>query len=279
MPLFIDIHEIPGVTSQAAADAHIKDIDAQGPFDVEFTKYWINEQTGKIFCLCEAPSAEAAESVHMLAHGAGASRMMEVNPELAELFMGPSQADAGGAVLLPSHTFEPQHDTATRTVMFTDIVDSTSMTQRFGDIGAFDLIQIHDRVVREAIASNEGREVKHTGDGIMAAFYSSAQAIRCAIETQKALERYCEAHPERPLDVRIGLAAGEPIEHHNDFFGATVQLAARLCTHAEARQILCCSGVAEMCAGNAITFADMGDVSLRGFAQAVRVYRVNALAS
>jgi hypothetical protein len=57
MPLYIDIHEIPGVTSALAAAEHIKDIDAQGPFAVNYSKYWLNEETGKIFCLCEAPSA------------------------------------------------------------------------------------------------------------------------------------------------------------------------------------------------------------------------------
>src|ERR1041384_5490367 len=79
-----------------------------------------------------------------------------------------------------------------------------------------------------ALSATGGREVKHTGDGIMAAFVSAASAVRCGINVQQKFSHHRKENPDQPLKVRIGVAAGEPIEHHNDFFGSTVQLAARL---------------------------------------------------
>ena len=160
-------------------------------------------------------------------------------------------------------------------MLFTDIVESTSMTQRFGDEIAFALLEIHDRIVRNALSATSGREIKHTGDGIMAVFVSAASAIRCGINVQQGLLQHRNENPDRPIKVRIGMAAGEPIEHHNDLFGTTVQLAARLCAHAEPEQILVSNAVAELCLGKALPFKDLGSVPLRGFEQPVHVHALN----
>ena len=70
MPLFMDIHTMDGpVTADAVAQAHQADLKTQGRYGVDYKKYWVDEKNGKIFCLVEAPDAEAAESVHREAHG------------------------------------------------------------------------------------------------------------------------------------------------------------------------------------------------------------------
>jgi len=92
-----------------------------------------------------------------------------------------------------------------------------------------ELVEVHDRIVREALASLGGREVKHTGDGIMASFFSAAAAIKCAARIQRDIASHRQEKKDRPIELRIGLSAGEPVEGHNDLFGCTVQLAARLC--------------------------------------------------
>ena len=109
-----------------------------------------------------------------------------------------------------------------------------------------------------------GREVKHTGDGIMASFVSTVAAVRCAIRIQRALAAHEQANKEVPVKVRIGAAAGEPVENHLDLFGSTVQLAARLCSHAEPEQSLVSNAVAELCLGKGLTFQDLGEVLLKG---------------
>ena len=183
MPTYIDIHDLPGdVTAEDLAKAHLADQQVQGKHGVEYHKYWLNRKNGKVFCMCTAPSAEAAAAVHQEAHGMNALKIMEVTPDMADAFMGASELDEGGAVLLPRSR---ERDTGTRTVLFTDIVGSTSLTQRLGDDAAMTMVGVHDSIVRAALAAENGREVKHTGDGIMAAFFSAASAIRCGIKVQQ----------------------------------------------------------------------------------------------
>ena len=73
MPLFMDVHHrIDGLTAEAVAGAHEKDLEIQGRYGVEYRQYWFDEGTGKVFCLVHAPDAEAAARVHREAHGLGA---------------------------------------------------------------------------------------------------------------------------------------------------------------------------------------------------------------
>jgi class 3 adenylate cyclase len=157
-------------------------------------------------------------------------------------------------------------------VLFTDIVDSTALTQTLGDEAAMALLGVHDTIVRDALSASGGREVKHTGDGIMAAFISTAGAVRCAIQIQRELDKHAQLNPERPLKVRVGAAAGEPVEQHNDLFGSTVQLACRLCAHAQPEQILVTNAIAELCIGKGLQFKDLGEVVLKGFGSPVRAH-------
>jgi Protein of unknown function (DUF4242) len=79
MSLFIDIHEgVEGLTAQAVADAHRRDLEVQAKHGVSYLKYWFNAETGSVFCLVEAPSKEAAEAVHREAHGLVADQIIEV---------------------------------------------------------------------------------------------------------------------------------------------------------------------------------------------------------
>ena len=86
-----------------------------------------------------------------------------------------------------------------------------------------------------------------------------------------------QVHRDMPVKVRIGAAAGEPVENHLDLFGSTVQLAARLCSHAQPDQSLVSNAVAELCIGKGLTFQDMGEISLKGFDRPVRVHAVQQL--
>ena len=269
MPTYLDIHDLPGATAADIAHAHELDLSIQAKYGVEYVKYWVNEKGGKVFCLCNAPNAEAADAVHRNAHGATAARIMEVTPEMAEAFMGAEEVSSSGACLLPG---KAGLDSGTRTILFTDIVGSTDMTQRLGDELAFVLLEVHDRIVRAELAQTGGREIKHTGDGIMAVFYSAHSAVRCALNVQAAISQHCAKNPDQSLQLRVGLASGEPIERHNDLFGSAVQLAARLCAHAEPQQILMSNAVAELCIGKALPLRDIGEIQLKGFDHPVRAH-------
>ena len=271
MPLYMDIHEVSGgVSADDVAKAHAEDVKIEHKYGVHYHKYWVNEKTGKIFCLCHAPNAEAATQVHREAHGMVADKIIEIQPELAEGFFGGVEVNEAGAALVTGATNE--RDLGIRTVLFTDIVESTTLTQSLGDEAALAILGVHDNIVRDALSASGGREVKHTGDGIMASFVSAAGAIRCAIQIQRELDKHSKSNPQRPLKVRVGAAVGEPVEQHNDLFGSTVQLAARLCAHAEPEQILVSNAIAELCIGKGLSFEDVGAVNLKGFGSPVRAH-------
>lgn len=78
MPLYMDIHTVEGVTAAAAEGAHRADLQTQGEFDVRYLRYWVDEADGKIFCLVDAPSIEAANAVHQQAHGLVAQQIFAV---------------------------------------------------------------------------------------------------------------------------------------------------------------------------------------------------------
>jgi class 3 adenylate cyclase len=135
------------------------------------------------------------------------------------------------------------------------------------------VIRDHDEVVRRAIEARGGQVVKHTGDGIMASFLSVARAL----ETAAALQHELAARnrdAEVPFRVRVGIAAGEPVTAHDDLFGATVQLAARLCSSADPEAILVSGAVRELAVGKGFDFEDAGELVLKGFDEPVRAYRL-----
>jgi class 3 adenylate cyclase len=156
--------------------------------------------------------------------------------------------------------------------MFTDIVGSTEMTARLGDSAALELVRAHDALVRRGLQAYGGREVKHTGDGIMASFDKVANAVRAAADIQRRFAGY-NAEASESLSVRIGIHAGEPVEDHNDLFGATVQLAHRLCSEAEANGIVVSGLVRVLSDEDAARFVALGERRLKGFAESTPVFR------
>jgi hypothetical protein len=79
MPLYMDIHHhVEGLTSEAVAGAHQRDLEVQTKYGVKYQRYWFDDATGKVFCLVEAPNKEAAEAVHREAHGLVAEEIIEV---------------------------------------------------------------------------------------------------------------------------------------------------------------------------------------------------------
>jgi class 3 adenylate cyclase len=265
MPLYMDLHKVQGVTPQALANAHLKDLDVQEKYGVRYLRYWFNEPAGKIFCLADAPSAEAAITVHRESHGLLPEEIIEVEGRDVEGFLGTTDEVPRGQT--------PPPDNAFRAILFTDMEGSTALTQQLGDKAAMEVMHAHDAIIDEALAAHGGSRVKHTGDGVMASFASVAQAVACAVSIQRGFARHNDAS-DHPIRVRLGLSAGEPVEEHNDLFGASVQLAARICAHAGPDEILVANVIRELCIGKGFSFEDRGDATLRGFDAAVRLHAV-----
>src|SRR3954453_1333433 len=197
MPIFMDRHDLEHTTAADIAVAHQKDLEIQERYGVKFLTYWFDQQRGTVFCLMDAPDKATAHCVHQEAHGFVASEIVEVALSAVEAFLGRIQDPEP-----PAGRAAPDMDSGRRVVMFTDIVDSIVMTARLGDRLATELVRAHDAVVRRCLSRFGGREVKHLGDGIMASFRSTAQAIDCAAAIQADFDRYNRGNSE-PIHVRI----------------------------------------------------------------------------
>jgi class 3 adenylate cyclase len=145
------------------------------------------------------------------------------------------------------------------------------MTARLGDLRAVEVIRAHDGLVRSALEQHRGRQVKHTGDGIMAVFDTASDGVSSARTIRDGLRDY-NRDSSAPIQIRIGLHSGEPVEDSNDLFGRAVQLAARLCAAAEPDGIFVSERVERACADTA-AFADAGTFDLKGFGEPVRIFR------
>jgi class 3 adenylate cyclase len=161
------------------------------------------------------------------------------------------------------------------TILLTDLVGSTRLANSVGPVRADELREEHFELLRDAIASSGGSEVKNTGDGLMVAFSSASAAVQCAVTMQQLFERrYRDA--EQALHVRIGLAAGESTVKDGDYFGAPSIEAARLNAEAPADGILI-SGMGKALAGRCegVEFSSVGELELKGFPDPVEAFSVS----
>jgi len=182
-------------------------------------------------------------------------------PEVADRIVGEVEEFLTGS----RHEAEP--DRVLATVMFTDIVDSTTRAAELGDRQWRALLDRHDEAVRQQLARFRGQEVKNLGDGFMATFDGPARAVRCATAIAQSL---------RPLGlaVRSGLHTGEIELQRDDIAGIAVHIAARVTAEAEAGETVVSSTVRDLVAGSGLLFQDRGIHALKGLPEAVHLYSV-----
>src|SRR5438552_9425788 len=224
----MDRHDLPGATAEQVAQAHRSDLGLEAKYGVQFLSYWFDADNGEAFCLARARRTEDMQAVHRESHGLIANEVIGVSEDNVLRFLG-KIADPVDPTQLTS---------AFRTILFTDLKGSTTLLQELGESAYMVLLTEHDLIIRRALVASRGREVKHTGDGIMASFDDVANALQCSLAVQAGFARRASGSPESDLRVPIGVAAGEPVDHNDDLFGATVTLATRLCRAADAGRLL-----------------------------------------
>jgi class 3 adenylate cyclase len=163
----------------------------------------------------------------------------------------------------------------TVTVLFTDIEGSTALAQRLGDKAYHTLLAEHNRILREQVACHGGLKVKSTGDSFMVAFAGVARALSCAVDIQKAFAAYGQQHPEKPINVRIGLNTGQSIQQEGNYLSTAVALAARVADRARGGQVLLSEvvrTVGDSLAG--VEFRDADRRQLKGIKGRQRLYEV-----
>jgi class 3 adenylate cyclase len=268
MPLYMDRHYNEDFSPDAVIEAHRRDIEVSHKHGVHFKTYWFDNERHSVFCLVSAPTEDKVRDVHAEAHGDIPGEIIEVDESLVHAFLGrvedPESVARGEAVA----------DSPFRAIMFTDLKDSTLMATLYGDDKAMDILREHNDITRGALKAHQGHEIKHTGDGFMASFVTVGDAVGCAIEIQKGFAAHNDAEPETEMHLRIGLSAGEPVEHDEQLFGLAVNQAARICAAAEPDSILVAQVVHDLCIGKQIPFDELGDVTPKGFDKPVKLFEV-----
>jgi class 3 adenylate cyclase len=176
----------------------------------------------------------------------------------------------------PQISVHPAPD-GTVTLMFSDIEDSTVLTESLGDNAWQDLLRKHNALIREQIKAHDGFEVKTMGDGFMVAFQSAKKGLECAIAIQRAFAEH-NASDGQHVKVRIGLHAGEAIKEDGDFYGKNVVMASRVAGKANGGEILVSSLLRSLVESSveAALFGEPREVELKGLAGTHTVFAVVA---
>ena len=235
---------------------HEIDISLQDKYDMRWITYYLDMERGTSFCLAEAPSREAVEACHREAHGSIPFRVLEVDWEMLQVFLGdipfPAPAD-------------PLHDGPIRTLLCAEIANSASLTLKLGDRAARTLLIEVEQQLREAVAGHKGREVDSAPGRVLAAFTAASSAVECSLAVTAALR-------SRPgVEIRVGLNAGEPVTAEGDLFGAAVDLTRAVAALGLSGEVLLSGVVRDLCLGKGFDFADRGVHDLPEFG-GVRVY-------
>jgi class 3 adenylate cyclase len=200
-------------------------------------------------------------------HDRTLERALELAAESLNKVLPPSP----GAIPPPSPAKAPDPPVldnvpgGTVTILFSDIEGFSTMNERLGDRKAQEIVRVHNAIVRGNVGACGGFEVKTAGDGFMIAFDSASRALRCAQAVQHELAAYNRAHPDEPINVRMGLHTGEAIRDNQDFLGRTVIVASRIADTAAGGEILVSSLLRELVNGTGeFRFGDPREVELKG---------------
>ena len=263
MALFMDRHDVPGITAEEVAQAHMTDVKFESTHGVHFLAYWFDADRGQVFCLARATRADDLAAVHRDGHGLVPNEIIAVSEDDVVRFLGRVNEAA----------HQEQDSNAFRTILFTDLKGSTALLTEVGERAYMQLLDEHDGIIRRSLVAWRGREVKHTGDGFMASFEDVANALACALAIQDGFRARLSDAAARELLIRIGIAAGEPVDHNDDLFGTAVNVASRICDASEPGHVLASDLVREMGTDKGFEFGPGRDIELKGFGQ-VQVFEL-----
>jgi class 3 adenylate cyclase/tetratricopeptide (TPR) repeat protein len=162
-----------------------------------------------------------------------------------------------------------------RMILVSDVVASGALIHRAGDAKAHDLMQLHNELIRDCLATHHGTEITHTGDGFEASFDSASSALACAVAVQQAFARHNANHPADAMHVRIGVNAGAPISTEGRLFGTAVHTAFGICARAGPGQILVSEVVGQLVAGEGFALTSRGRVPIKGLPGRLQLFEVS----
>jgi len=226
MPIYMDVHIVPGVKAIDVAQAHQKDLMFQDEHTCKCMTYWVDEKRESIFCLIEAPDKNAVQEMHRKAHGLIPHKIIEVSDTLVESFLGRIYDPVDAEVT--DQGLKVFSEPSFRTIMITQVTDPALIKFTLGKEKASRLLQIHTETVRRKLEEFGGKEAEHDGSGFICSFTSAAKAMSCACAIRDELTSIADL-----IGFKIGINAGEPIAKNDTLFGDTIQLAQQICNTAK----------------------------------------------
>lgn len=240
MPIYMDIHDVPGIEAIDAAEAHRKDMLIQEKYQCKCMTYWVDLSRGVAFCLIEAPEKSIVEEIHRNSHGLIPNKIIEVKNELVESFLGRIHDPEDATI--SDNGLKVFSESALRILLVTDMIDPVLLRYELGMEKGNDLMSRQNNIIRKQLANYEGREVEHSGNGFIISFSTAVKAVSCALEIRKSLSD----SDRNVTGFKIVLNAGEPVEKSDKLFGDTMQLARFLCSINSNDRIVVSSGVKEL---------------------------------
>ena len=219
MPIYMDVHIVPGVKAKNVAEAHRQDLLHQEEYGCKCMTYWIDEMRESIFCLIEAPDKDAVKEMHRKAHGLVPNKVIEVSSNIVQSFLGriydPEEAETSveGLKVFTDPSF--------RILLVTKTIDPVLLQYKFGIEKANELLKEQNSIIRKNLSQFGGTEVEHGGSGFIISFSSAASAVSCALAIQNDLP----VSLSDAIGFKMSINGGEPIEKSNKLFGDTIQLA------------------------------------------------------
>ncbi|HKE74290.1 MAG TPA: AAA family ATPase [Acidimicrobiales bacterium] len=286
LPLFEDLHrrgvrfvlEWPALVSRLIAEAHacLGHVDAAGD--------WLRRARSEATAAGARPEVarlDVVEAGLLLSRGedgairAGVALIEQATASFDALGMLPFVRRAQRLFDLPPAIDATGRRLQPRTVLFTDIVDSTAWNVRLGDDHWLVLLAEHNRLARQAVREWRGAVVKTTGDGICAWFADATDAIDCAASLQGSFDEFTTTHPDTPIALRCGLAVGDVFDFDGDLAGLAVTEAARICAVASGGQVVTSAAVVHDDRHPRRRYREIGSHLLKGIPEAQPLYEVS----
>lgn len=249
MPLYMDRHNIPGLTPRDVAGAHAKDLEIQEHYGCMCITYWVDEERGNVFCLIQSPNKQIVTEMHNKAHGLIPHDIIEVDSNVVKAFLGRlNDPDMSGL----NDSSDPHiiNDPAFRYLLCVDLKDRILFDCLHGKSIASQLIRNFNTLVRETVQHYSGRIVENP-DEFLTTFVSATNAIDCAIHIRNSIlfQNTCLNLPK--VEIKIGLSSGFPVSESRTLFGDAVIKAKGYCFVSEVNTICLTPGIKDQYKGSA----------------------------
>ncbi|MBC3759490.1 DUF4242 domain-containing protein [Hyunsoonleella sp. SJ7] len=217
MPIYMDRHDLPGVTLKDAAEAHSQDLIHQDKYSCKALTYWVDEDRENAFCLIEAPNKDAVTELHYNAHGLIPHEIIEVDSKLVKSFLGRIHDPESNTEIV---------DSAFRAIM---VIESSNFIHRL-DNNQFDLFyQRYHNSVGKCISKYNGKVVLLKSNSYLVSFKTVDDAVMCALQITHNIKYITPNFDSSYKELNIGISTGEPVIEKKELFEDAIALSTYLC--------------------------------------------------